>query len=361
MGQTQPEPVPESDEAVALPGERAISRRTGADATPLRSRAGKRVTGDRRLALPAIVPLRPSDGDGKAEDVPPADGATAAPPQVIGLDDLRRINTRSGLVELLRRKRVRVRAALESLRYEEELEALQVELGKLQRWVVAKKRRIAILFEGRDAAGKGGAIRRFTEHLNPRAMRLVALPVPTDEERGQWYFQRYSRQLPNPGEIVFFDRSWYNRAVVEPVNEFCNADQYQRFMQQVPEFEHMLYEDGVTIVKFWFSISKEEQLRRFKSRNNNPLKQWKLSSIDGKAQSLWDTYTRYKKEMLSRTHTSFSPWIIVRANNKKQARLESIRYLLSLLPYAGKETAKIGLTPDPNIISRYHRAAANLD
>ena len=361
MGRTQPDGVPASDDAVASAGEGDVSRRTGADPTPLTGRAGRRGTGERRLALPAIVPPRHSDEDGEADRVPAPEEGAAAPPQVIGLDDLRRINTRQGLVELLRRKRVRFRQALVTLRYQEELEGLQVELGKMQRWVVAKRRRVAILFEGRDAAGKGGAIRRFTEHLNPRAMRVVALPVPTEEERGQWYFQRYSRQLPNPGEIVFFDRSWYNRAVVEPVNEFCSGDQYQRFLQQVPEYEHMLYEDGVIIVKFWFSISKEEQLRRFKSRNTNPLKQWKLSSIDGKAQNLWDTYTRYKKEMMSRTHTSFSPWIIVGANDKKQARLESIRYLLSLLPYAGKESATVSLTPDPNIVSRYHRAAANLD
>ena len=246
-------------------------------------------------------------------------------------------------------------------RYEKELEGLQVELVKMQRWVQLKGRRIAILFEGRDAAGKGGTIRRFTEHLNPRAMRVVALPVPTEQERGQWYFQRYSRQLPNAGEIVFFDRSWYNRAVVEPVNGFCAKDQYQRFMQQVPEYEHMLYEDGVTIIKFWFSISREEQLRRFKSRKTNPLKQWKLSPIDDKAQELWDAYTHYKQEMFSRTHTSFSPWTIVRANNKKKARLESIRHVLHLLPYSGKESATVSVEPDPNIVSRFHRQAANLD
>jgi polyphosphate kinase 2 len=246
-------------------------------------------------------------------------------------------------------------------RYEKELEALQVELVKMQRWVQLKGRRIAILFEGRDAAGKGGTIRRFTEHLNPRAMRVVALPVPTEQERGQWYFQRYSRQLPDAGEVVFFDRSWYNRAVVEPVNGFCTKDQHQRFMQQVPEYEHMLYEDGVTIIKFWFSISREEQLRRFKSRKTNPLKQWKLSPIDDKAQALWDAYTHYKQEMFSRTHTSFSPWTIVRANNKKKARLESIRYVLNLLPYAGKDAATVSVEPDPNIVSRFHRQAANLD
>ena len=310
---------------------------------------------------PTIVPIRRRDRNSKPKSPPKPEGARSTPPGKIGADDLRLINTRKGLVELLRRKRISVDRALESLHYEEEIEQLQVELGKLQRWVVAKKQRVAILFEGRDAAGKGGAIRRFTEHLNPRSMRLVALPAPTDEERGQWYFQRYSRQLPNPGEIVFFDRSWYNRAVVEPVNGFCSEDQYQRFIQQVTEYEHMLYEDGIIIVKFWFSISKEEQLRRFKSRSENPLKQWKLSPIDAQAQKLWDTYSHYKKEMFTRTHSSFSPWIIVGANDKKKARLESIRYVLNLLPYTGKDSPAVTITPDPDIVYRYHRSAPNLD
>ncbi len=343
MGQPQPDRVPESDYAAEAPGGSGVSPRDSTDPTP------------------KILPLRPSNGQAEPESELPLEKGATTPQRSIELEDLRRINTRKGVIELLRRKRVRLGRVLETLHYQEELAALQVELGKMQRWVVAKQRRVAVLFEGRDAAGKGGAIRRFTEHLNPREMRLVALPVPTDEERGQWYFQRYSRQLPNPGEIVFFDRSWYNRAVVEPVNEFCTDRQYNRFMQQVPEFEHMLYEDGVIVVKFWFSISQEEQLRRFKSRNSNPLKQWKLSSIDEKAQGLWDKYSHYKKEMFSRTHTSYSPWIIVRANDKKQARLESIRYVLNLLPYAEKDSATVPITPDPNIVSRFHRAAPDLD
>jgi polyphosphate kinase 2 len=232
---------------------------------------------------------------------------------------------------------------------------------KLQRWAQEKNKRVAIIVEGRDAAGKGGTIQRFTEHLNPRAMRVVALPVPTEEERGQWYFQRYIKQLPNRGEIVFFDRSWYNRAVVEPVNGFCTQDQYERFMLQVPEFEHMLFEDGITLIKFWFSISKEEQVRRFSTRAKNPLKQWKLSPIDGRAQKLWDAYTKYKEIMFSRTHTTFSPWVIVKANNKRKARLESMRYVLSSLDYEGRDTATISLYPDPNIVMRYQRSARNLD
>ena len=276
-------------------------------------------------------------------------------------EDLQRVNTRRGLLQLLKKNAVDLEDVRKTLLYEQELRALQVELVRLQRWVQESGQRIAILVEGRDAAGKGGTIRRFTEHLNPRAMRVVALPKPTDEERGQWYFQRYIRQLPNKGEIVFFDRSWYNRAVVEPVMGFCSKKDHQRFMQQVTEFEHMLYEDGVTIIKFWFSISKEEQAKRFEARRQNPLKHWKLSPVDEKAQELWDSYTRHKEEMFSKTHATFSPWIIVKANDKQSARLESLRYLLNLLPYKGKDESCIRLTPDPNIITRFHRKMVELD
>ena len=276
-------------------------------------------------------------------------------------NDLRRINTRKGFIQLLENKAVDIEEVRKTLLYEQELRQLQVELVRLQRWVQSNGERIAILVEGRDAAGKGGTIRRFTEHLNPRAMRVVALPKPSDEERGQWYFQRYIRQLPNKGEIVFFDRSWYNRAVVEPVMGFCTKKEHQRFLQQVPEFEHMLYEDGVTIIKFWFSISKEEQAKRFEARRQNPLKQWKLSPVDDKAQELWDSYTRYKEEMFSKTHTTFSPWIIVKANDKQAARLESLRFVLNLLPYNGKDEAPIRLAPDPNVITRFHRKMVELD
>lgn len=270
------------------------------------------------------------------------------------------INDNRGLVELLRSKNIKLKDIFETLRYEKELVDLQIELVKLQRWVQETGQRVAVITEGRDAAGKGGTIRRFTEHLNPRALRVVALPKPSEQEMGQWYFQRYSTQLPNKGEIVFFDRSWYNRAVVEPVNDFCTEQQYRQFMQQVPEWEHMLYEDGIIIIKFWFSISKDEQQRRFDSRRTNPLKQWKLSPIDNRAQSLWDKYTEYKEEMFSKTHTSFSPWIIVKANNKKLARLESIRYVLSLFDYPNK-TTKVRVHADPNIVGRFHRGSIKLD
>jgi len=276
-------------------------------------------------------------------------------------DELSDLHSTRDFIRLLRSKNLDVNKIKTAVAYEYELESLQIELVKLQRWVQEQGKRLAILFEGRDAAGKGGTIRRFIEHLNPRAMRVVALPAPTEEERGQWYFQRYMKQLPNRGEIVFFDRSWYNRAVVEPVNGFCTREEYERYLQQVPEFEHMLVEDGVLLVKFWFSIGKDVQSIRFESRRRNPLKQWKLSPLDDKAQGLWDAYTKYKEVMFSRTHNSFSPWIIVQANNKRRARLESMRHLLSLIDYDGKEQARVGLFPDPNIVTRFHRGSIKTD
>lgn len=280
---------------------------------------------------------------------------------VLLLEDLLGIKSPREFVQALRMKHADTTKIVELLKYEMELERLQVELVKMQHWIQQTGQRLAILFEGRDAAGKGGAIRRFTEHLNPRAMRVVALPKPTEEEQGQWYFQRYMKQLPNRGEIVFFDRSWYNRAVVEPVNGFCTPEQYALFMRQVPEYEHMLFEDGVTLIKFWFSISKKEQLQRLKSRAKNPLKQWKLTPLDDRAQEFWDEYTTYKEWMFSKTHTTFSPWVVVKANNKRKARLESMRYVLTTLDYTGKASACTSLYPDPNIITRFHRSAVKID
>lgn len=261
---------------------------------------------------------------------------TGSDEDTITFSQLKYLLNRDDLPHLLNGAKSTYKKLLNTIKYEEELEKLQVELVKMQRWVQDEGQRIAIIFEGRDAAGKGGAIRRFIEHLSPRYFRTVALPKPTEEERGQWYFQRYIRQLPNKGEIVFFDRSWYNRAIVEPVNGFCTPEQYQVFIQQVNEFEQMIHEDGVTIMKLWFSISQKEQIRRFSSRQKNPLKQWKLSPIDMQAQEKWEEYTRYKKQMFKKTGNSFSPWVIVKADNKEEARLESIRYVLSMLPYTGK-------------------------
>ncbi len=245
--------------------------------------------------------------------------------------------------------------------YEKELIKLQAELVDLQQWVAKNKKRVCIIFEGRDAAGKGSTIRRFIEHLNPRSMRVVALTKPTEVEKGQWYFRRYIKEMPNPGEIVFFDRSWYNRAVVEPVMDFCNEEEYNKFMVQVPEFEHMLYEDGIELIKFWFSISKEEQIARFNSRLQNPLKRWKFSPVDQEGQKRWDEYTYYKEQMFSKTHTAFSPWIIIKTNIKKEARLESMRYVLSKFNYDNKGNSKTTLFPDPNVVQRYHRLVKQID
>jgi polyphosphate kinase 2 len=271
------------------------------------------------------------------------------------------VNSRKQLIKIAKEHDIPVEKTLAKLKYEAELRLLQTEFVNLQKWIAEHKMRVAIIFEGRDAAGKGGSIKRFKEHLNPRNSRVVALTKPTEVEKGQWYFRRYIKELPNPGEIVFFDRSWYNRAVVEPVMGFCTPKQYEMFLMQVPEFEHLLYEDNLKIIKFWFSISKEEQKSRFDSRLNNPLKRWKFSPVDMKGQALWDDYTYYKEQMFSKTHTNFSPWIIVKTNNKKEARLESMRYVLSQFDYTGKGKSNISLIPDPNVIMRYHRSVIQID
>lgn len=223
--------------------------------------------------------------------------------------------------------------ALRYVKYEREVEKMQVDLIKLQHWVINNNKRVCVIFEGRDAAGKGGAIRRITHHLNPRNYRVEALPKPTEEERGQWYFQRYINKLPNPGEMVFFDRSWYNRAVVEPVNGFCDQEEYERFMDEVVSFENMITRDGIILIKFYISISKSEQAKRFEDIKNNPLKRWKMSPVDERAQELWDDYTKYKEAMFERTHNDRNPWIIVEANRKTKARLEVMRYLLDRVPF----------------------------
>ncbi|WP_299001176.1 polyphosphate kinase 2 [uncultured Tenacibaculum sp.] len=280
---------------------------------------------------------------------------------VLTIEDFESVSTNEELLAKIRKKGISIAKVQVKLDYEEELKKLQIELVKLQQWIAKKNKRVAVIFEGRDAAGKGGSIRRFMEHLNPRSTRLVALNKPTEVEKGQWYFQRYIKELPNPGEIVFFDRSWYNRAVVEPVMGFCTDDQYKNFLVQVPEFEHMLYEDGVVVIKFWLSISKDEQLRRFNSRNDNPLKRWKFSPVDKRGQELWDDYTFYKDEMFSRTHTAYSPWIVVKTNNKKEARVECMRHVLTQFNYDGKNEAQTILTPDPNVVMRYYRSVKQLD
>jgi len=237
--------------------------------------------------------------------------------------------------------------------YEKELINLQIELIKLQNWVVKNNKRMLIIFEGRDAAGKGGTIKRVTEHLNPRNSRVVALMKPSDVERGQWYFQRYVKHLPDPGEIVLFDRSWYNRAGVEKVMGFCSLEEYQKFMNQVPMFEQMLVEDGILFFKYFLEITPEEQKRRIEARKTDPLKMWKLSPMDTKSIELYDEYTKAKKEMLARTHSPYSPWIMVDSNDKKRARINIIKDILSHINYDGKEDAKISLASDPTIVRLY--------
>lgn len=260
------------------------------------------------------------------------------------------------LTYILHSKKFNLSKVERRINYEEELVQLQIELVKLQKEVLKSKKRIAIIIEGRDAAGKGGAIRRFTHYLNPRNTRVVALPKPSKVEKGQWYFQRYIDKLPNEGEIVFFDRSWYNRAIVEPVNDFCTQEQYEHFMNQVLNFEKMLVDDGVILIKLWFSISKEEQAIRFKERKENPLKQWKFSPVDQAAQEKWDDYTKYKNKMFEKTNSKESPWVIIKGNNKQKARLESIRYVLSQIEY---ESKNIDLTlVDPKII-KFLKASPN--
>ncbi len=235
--------------------------------------------------------------------------------------------------------------------YEEQKYHLQVELLKLQRWVRETGQKVVIVFEGRDAAGKGGTIKRFMEHLNPRGAKVVALEKPSEQELGQWYFQRYVQHLPTHGEFVFFDRSWYNRAGVERVMNFCTDEQYQAFMRQVPGFEKHLIDSGVLLIKFWFSVSRDEQRRRFSQREAHPLKQWKLSPIDMASLDKWDEYTLAKETMFYNTDHAESPWIVIKSDCKKRARLNAMRYVLNKIPYDNKDKEQIGYV-DPLIVGR---------
>ena len=233
--------------------------------------------------------------------------------------------------------------------YEKHKEELQVELLKVQNWVKETGQKIVLLFEGRDAAGKGGTIKRFMEHLNPRAARVVALEKPTDRERGQWYFQRYVAHLPTAGEMVFFDRSWYNRAGVERVMGFCDSLQYLEFMRQVPDFERMLVRSDIRLFKYWFSVTHEEQQRRFIARSADPLKHWKLSPVDLESQGKWTEYTDAKEAMFFYTDTADAPWTIIKSDDKKRARLNAMQHFLSNLDYPGKDTHVVH-GPDPLIV-----------
>ncbi len=229
--------------------------------------------------------------------------------------------------------------------YEKEKAKLQVELLKVQKWIDDTGAKVLLLFEGRDAAGKGGTIKRFMEHLNPRAARVVALNKPTDRERGQWYFQRYIEHLPSKGEMVLFDRSWYNRAGVERVMDFCTPQEYLEFMRETPDLEQMFARSGIYLFKYWFSVTQEEQLRRFKSRETDPLKQWKLSPVDRASLDKWDDYTEAKEAMFFYTDTADAPWTIIKSNDKKRARLNTMRHFLSKIPYPDRD---LDNAPDPD-------------
>jgi polyphosphate kinase 2 len=253
----------------------------------------------------------------------------------ISAKELKSLNSKKGIKQFLY-ENGSLTKALRFVKYENRLKVLQEELIKLQHWVVKNDQKVVVIFEGRDAAGKGGAIRRLTEYLNPREFKVVALPKPTDDENGQWYFQRYISELPKNGKIVFFDRSWYNRAVVEPVNGFCTKKEYTVFMNQVNDFERMLIESGTHLIKFYFSISKEEQEKRFEEIKSSPIKKWKYSDVDRNALALWADYTLYKNRMFRKTNTQISPWIIIKANKKTKARIDAIEYVLAKTPYSPK-------------------------
>ncbi len=251
----------------------------------------------------------------------------------ISPEDLEFLNSKLGLRSLFASKNVDLERTLREIKYELRLRELQAELVKLQTWTIENRKKIVILFEGRDAAGKGGAIRRITAHINPRYFRIVALNKPTEDEQGQWYFQRYVNKLPKPGKMVFFDRSWYNRAVVEPAHGFCTEDEYTIFMSQVNDFEKMIMESNTYLIKFYFSITKEEQKKRFDDIQKSNLKRWKMTPMDESARKLWDVYTKYKEVMLKDTNTEHAPWVIIEANKKTEARIAAIEHVLKTIPY----------------------------
>ncbi len=255
----------------------------------------------------------------------------------------------TSLKELFKRNIYPYKKKMKRKEYEAEKYKLQIELLKLQSWVKETGERVVILFEGRDAAGKGGTIKRIMEHLNPRGARVVALEKPSERERGQWYFQRYIENLPSAGEIVLFDRSWYNRAGVERVMGFCSATEYLEFLRQAPEVERMLVRSGIRLFKLWFSVSRGEQLRRFKAREHDPLKQWKLSPIDLASLDKWDDYTEAKEAMFFHTDTADAPWTVIKSDDKKRARINAMRFLLSQMPYPNKDHEVVG-EPDPLIV-----------
>jgi polyphosphate kinase 2 len=322
------------------------------------------------LAANTVTAQALTDIAGEQRRVPPADGsadieavvAGASPDELATLRRMLRRQTRDArrqqqevddaeLAPDWRNGGYPYRHLMSRDRYEEQKYRLQVELLKLQAWVKDAGERVVILFEGRDAAGKGGTIKRFMEHLNPRGARVVALEKPSDVERGQWYFQRYVQHLPTRGEMTLFDRSWYDRAGVERVMGFCNDAEYGQFMRETPEFERHLVRSGLHLFKFWFSVSQAEQRRRFKERRAHPLKQWKLSPVDLASLDKWGDYTRAKEAMFFHTDTADAPWTVIKSDCKKRARLNAMRYVLHSLPYANKDEAAIGAI-DPLLVGR---------
>ena len=261
---------------------------------------------------------------------------------MLTLEELNKFHNKDIFHSILNEKlsKARFEKIIQKSAYNRKIIDLQVDLVNLQNYITKNNKRLCVILEGRDAAGKGGAIKRFVEHLNPRNSRVVALDKPSKIEKGQWYFQRYLRKMPNPGEIVFFDRSWYNRAIVEPVMGFCSEEQYKLFMNQVNEFEKMLIDDGIILIKLWFSITKDEQKLRFVNRLSNPLKTWKFSEVDMEGQKRWDLYTEYKENMFSKTNSDFAPWEIIDSNNKLNARINSISHVLSKFKNVKKETSE---------------------
>ncbi len=323
---------------------------------------GKKATATANASPP---PQKPAPAPHEPADASPT--ATSAPGSVVGEPTLpsqtsapaARVNKAHRLAEM-RHSPDEIRRAFESGKYpyetrlrtkeyEEHVIPLQTELLKVQAWVKQTGERIVMIFEGRDAAGKGGTIKRFTEHLNPRGARVVALEKPTDRERTQWYFQRYIEHLPAAGEIVFFDRSWYNRAGVERVMNFCTANDYLEFMRECPDIERMLVRSGIRLYKYWFSVTREEQARRFAARATDPLKQWKLSPIDKASLDKWDAYTEAKEAMFFYTDTADAPWTIVKSDDKKRARLNCMQHFLSTLDYPDKDRHVVH-GPDPLIV-----------
>lgn len=255
------------------------------------------------------------------------------PKTKITSEQLEMLNSKQGLYTLLKQKELNLAQVIEEISYTTAIRKEQEKLIQLQQWIIENDQKVVIIFEGRDVAGKGGAIQKITEFINPRHYRVVALGIPTEDESKQWFFQRYINQLPKPGEIVFFDRSWYNRAVVEPVNGFCTKDQYKIFLSQVNDFEKMLVQSDTHLIKFYFSIDKEVQAQRLDEIKKNPLTRWEMTPVDEQAQALWDKYTKYEKKMFAHTHTNHAPWLVLDGNDKNKARLRAIQYILEKIPY----------------------------